>query len=164
LFAEGRHGNKVIAHNGDWTRRLIPRLAVAPTDPLALANNRHPVTEAGLVNLTRKLVGFRKIDLTDPEAVTILDRCVDAEGRSWLRSTHVHPTYHPERPFARVVVLYDPSTRLPLRITSFDWPKPGYEGDLELAEQYDYSDLKLGAPLTELDFDPANPVYAFTRF
>src|SRR5262249_23303784 len=35
VFAEGHHGNRVIAHNGDWTRRLVPRLAVAPDSPTA---------------------------------------------------------------------------------------------------------------------------------
>ena len=30
VYAEGHHDNKVIAHNGDWTRKLVPRLAVAP--------------------------------------------------------------------------------------------------------------------------------------
>ncbi len=70
VYAEGHHDNKVIAHNGDWTRRLVPRLAVAPDSPLALADSRHPVTEAGLVNLPDKLLHFRKLDMGDPDAVT----------------------------------------------------------------------------------------------
>jgi hypothetical protein len=164
VYAEGHRDNKVIAHNGDWTRRLIPRLAVAPTDPLALADSRHPITEAGLANLTDKLIGFRRMDLTDPEAVTILDRTADDQGRPRLRSLHTHPHRKPERPFARIEVLYDPETWLPLQITSFDWPAVDQTGDLELAERYLYDDLRLDAPLGDLDFDPANPEYAFTRF
>lgn len=164
VYAEGQRENQVIAHAGDWTRRLIPRLAVGPTDPLALADNRHPITEAGLANLADKLIGFRRLDLTDPDAVTVLDRTADPDGRPWLRSLHTHPHQKPERPFARVEVLYDPETWLPLRITSFDWPAPDHQGDLDLAERYAYDDLELDAPLDDLDFDPANPAYAFTRF
>ncbi len=164
VYAEGRYDNHLIAHAGGLSRALIPRLKVPPTSRLALAGNRHPVTEAGLSNLTAKLIHFRRMDLHDPEASTILDRVTDAEGRSWLRSVHNHPNRHSDRPFAYVEVLYHPETMIPLRISSYDWPEPGDSGELKLAERYFYDDLKLDAVLTDLDFDPANPSYAFKRF
>lgn len=164
VYVEGRNDGKLIAHNGDWTRRLIPRLTVKPTDALALADSRHPITEAGLLNLVRKLVGFRKLDLNDLEAVTILDRIRDAEGREWLRSLHTHPIQHPERPFAKVEVLYDPKTLLPRKITGYDWPVPGDNGELKLSESYTYDEVDLDAQVDDSDFDPANPEYAFTRY
>ncbi|HWE35673.1 MAG TPA: DUF1571 domain-containing protein [Isosphaeraceae bacterium] len=164
VFAEGRHDGKVIAHNGDWTRRLIPRLAVAPTDRLALADSRHPITDAGLVRLTEKLIAFRRLDLEDDEAVTILDRTTTDDGTARLRSIHTHPNKNDDRPFARVEILYDPVTGLPVSISSFEWPRPGRDGPLDLAEHYAYHDLRLDVPLTDLDFDPANPAYAFSRY
>ncbi|MEO6811573.1 MAG: DUF1571 domain-containing protein [Isosphaeraceae bacterium] len=164
VYAEGRYDNHVIAHGAGFSRLLIPRLKVAPTHPLALADSRHPVTEAGLHKLVDKLVAFRELDLIDAEAVTILDQWADDEGRPWLRSIHTHPVQEPERPFAKVEVLYHPETKLPWRITSYDWPKAGDSGDLNLAEQYTYDDLHLGDSFSDLDFDPANSAYAFTRF
>ncbi len=164
VYAEGHRDNKVIAHNGDWTRRLIPRLKVAPDSPTALAENRHPITEAGLSNLAHKLIGFRKLDLEDAEAVTILDRTTGTDGRAWLRSTHLHEHPNASRPFKRIEVLYDPETHFPLRISSYDWPAAGEAGEPPLAERYAYEDLVLDAPLTALDFDPANPAYEFLRY
>jgi hypothetical protein len=164
VYAEGHHDNKVIAHNGDWTRRLVPRLAVEPTSPTAMAGNRHPITDAGLSNLARKIVDFRKLDLVDTEAVTILDRTTGPDARPWLRSIHLHEHPSPTRPFARVEILYDPDTHFPLQITSYDFPQPGEEGDLRLAEHYSYDDLSLDAPLSSLDFDPTNPSYEFMRY
>ena len=164
VYAEGRHDNKVIAHAGGWARRLIPRLAVPPDHPIALAENRHPVTEAGLANLTAKLIGYRRMDLEEPDAVTILERVTGPDGRSWLRSLHLHEHKVANRPFARVEVLYDPDYHLPMRITNYDWPEPGHTGELHLAERYCYEDLKLDVALTALDFDPANPDYGFHRF
>jgi hypothetical protein len=165
VYRQGAHDNHVIAHNGDWTRRLIPRLKVAPTDPLALADSRHPVTDAGLLNLTDRLIGFRRMDLEDEHAETVLDRLADEQGRTWLRSVHSHPHFSPARPFKQVEVLYDPETYIPHKITSFDWPEPGDDGtELKLAESYAYDDVDLDSPLTDADFDPANPEYAFTRF
>ena len=164
VYAEGHHDNKIIAHSGGMARFLVPRLAVLPDHPLALADSRHAITEAGLANLTDKLLGFRRMDLDDPDAETILDRVTDANGRPWLRSLHTHPHCDGRRPFARVEILYDPETRLPLRIDNYDWPAPGHEGELLLAERYIYEDVDLGAVLTGLDFDPANPAYAFRRY
>jgi hypothetical protein len=164
IYGVGLHDGKVIAHNGDWTRRLIPRLAVAPTDPIALADNRHPITEAGLHSLTHRLVAFRELDLKDAEAGTLLDRVTDEEGKEWLRSVHTHLAQNAERPFYRVEVLYDPETFIPHKITSYDWPAPADGGSLSLAESYEYDDLNFKADLTDRDFDITNPDYEFTRF
>ena len=164
VYAEGHHDNKLIAHSGGIARLLLPRLAVPPDHPLALADSRHPITEAGLANLTARLIHFRKADLDDPEAKTVLDRTTDAKGRSRLRSVHTHPNPHPDRPFARIEVLYDPVTFLPLDVRNYDWPGSGEHDALPLAERYNYDDLNLAASLTALDFDPANPAYAFHRY
>ncbi|MFO0950384.1 MAG: DUF1571 domain-containing protein [Isosphaeraceae bacterium] len=164
VYAEGRHENKVIAHGGGVARFLVPRLAVAPDHPLALADSRHAITEAGLANLTARLIHFREIDLNDDEAETVLERVTDARGRQRLRSTHLHPKFHKGRPFARVVVHYDRETFFPLEIQNYDWPEEGQGGDLKLAEHYAYESLELDAPLTTLDFDPANPKYSFHRY
>lgn len=161
VYAEGHHGNKLIAHNGDWTRKLVPRLALDPDSSLALADNRHPITEAGLVNLVRKLVRFRELDMADAAAVTILDRTEDGK---LLRSVHTHPIQNPDRPFARVEVLYDPATLRPVQMSGYDWPRPGQVGELELAERYRYEDVRFDPIPTAIDFDPANPAYEFTRF
>jgi Protein of unknown function (DUF1571) len=164
VYAEGYRDNKVIAHGGGLTRWLVPRLALAPDHPLALADSRHPVTEAGLAKLTSKLVQFRQMDLIDPEAVTVLDRVTDERGRLRLRSIHSHRKFHADRPFARVVVLYDPSSFFPIDIQSYDWPDPQAPDALKLAEHYAYEEIKFDAALTVLDFDPANPSYAFHRY
>jgi hypothetical protein len=164
LFAKGKHDNKVLAHNGDWTRRLIPRLAIDPDSSLALADSRHPITDAGLQSLARRLVNFRKLDLEDAEARTILDKFTDESGRVWPRSVHLHVHKSESRPFTRVEVLYDPTTLLPIQISSFDWPEPGQKGELLLAERYRYENLQFDPPLAAIDFEPSNPAYGFQRF
>ncbi len=164
VYAEGHHDNKVIAHEGDWTRRLVPRLKIDPNSALALANSRHPVTDAGLSKLAHKLIAFRKLDLEDPDAETILDRTTGADGRPRLRSVHLHKYENPSRPYIKVEVLYDPATGFPLQISSYDWPKSGEQGTPLLAERYTYENLAIDAPLTAIDFDPANPNYEFLRF
>jgi len=164
VYAEGYRDNKIIAHSTGVSRLLVPRLSVPPNHPLALADSRHPVTEAGLGNLIDRLVGFRRKDANDPSASTILDRTTDHAGKPCLRSIHLHEHKTPERPFARVEVLYDPESRVPVRISNYDWPEPDHQGDLLLAERYTYENVNTHASLSNLDFDPANPAYAFHRY
>lgn len=162
LFVEGERDNRLIFHNGDWTRHL-PKLPIEPTSRIALADNRHPITDAGLANLTRRLVRYRRLDLTDPDAKTVLDRTIGPDGRPWLRSTHTHTIRKADRPFARIEVLYDPETRLPAQISGFDWPEADHSPDAptDLAERYSYSDLVTDSPPVATDFDEANPAYGF---
>jgi Protein of unknown function (DUF1571) len=163
LYVQGKHDNKLIAHNNDLSALLIPRLALDPEGRIALADNRHPITEIGLANLIRKLISFRRLDLEDSDAQTILDRVTDESGHEWYRSLHLHTQQNPERPFQRIEVLYDTETKLPRQLQSHDWPKPGETGELALAERYNYSEVKLNAPLSDEDFSTANPQYAFQR-
>ncbi len=164
VFAEGHHENKVVAHSGDWTRRLIPRLAVPLDSPLALADSRHPVNEAGLLALARKLLMYRRMDVGDSLAETVIDRTTDPDGKPALRSVHVHSDPNAGRPFVRVEILYEPATQYPIRIDSYDWAAPGHVGPLDLAESFYYTDIKLNAALTGADFDINNPAYEFMRF
>ncbi len=164
VYAEGHYDNKLIAHSGGVARLLVPRLAVPPDHPLALADSRHPVTEAGLANLVERLLKFRRLDMADSDAITILDRVTDGSGREWLRSVHLHSLSDESRPFARIEVLYDSKTFIPFQIRNFDWPNPGQSGDLLLAEEYVYENVDFESQLSALDFDPANPNYAFHRY
>lgn len=163
LYVDGARSNNVLAHNGDWTRRLVPLLEVPPTSPLAMVDNRHPINEAGLSNLIDRLLFFRELDRTDPVGHVTLDRTHDTSGKEWLRSVTVMPHDDGIRPFARVEVLYCPDLQLPLRIQNFAWPAD--EGltssDPVLVECYEYDDLNLSANLTSADFDPHNPSYEF---
>ncbi len=164
VYAVGRYDNDIIAHGVGLSRKLIPRIKVAPESRIAMLGNRHPITDAGLAKLLDKLIHFRRLDLQDPEAVTLLDRIPNPEGGEWLRSIHTHPRQNGVRPFQRVEVLYHPEHRIPVQITSYEWPQPGDDGTLKLAERYSYDELQLDSTLTDLDFDPANPAYDFTRF
>ena len=165
IFRDGSFDDQVIAHDGGWTRHLIPRIKLDPEGPIALADNRHPITELGLANLSRRLLHFREMDLDDPDAGTVLDRIVDDQGRPWYRSIHTHPYDTGDRPFAYVEVYYSPELLIPVKIASYDWPREGQDAeDLRLAEHYRYEDIDLDVALTAIDFDPSNPDYEFQRY
>jgi hypothetical protein len=161
IYAEGFNDNMLVAHQVDWTRHLKPRLALAPTHGLVLAYSRHPITEAGILHLAQTLRQEALLDLDDAAAETVLERVTDSEGRVWLSSKQNRACPGPGRSFARVEVFYDPTTSLPLRMSGYDWPKPEDAGELPLAEQCIFDDLKFEVGLSDRDFDPDNPAYDF---
>lgn len=162
LYVEGVRGSKVMAHNGDWTRKLIPLLEVDPDSPVALMDNRHPITEAGLENLIDRLVYYRELDVREGKGTISCDRVRDEQGKEWFRYMTEMPEPDGIRPFARVIVLICPELQMPLRIRNYEWPKGTQTGgEPVLVESYSYDDLKLDIRLSEADFDPRNPEYAF---
>jgi hypothetical protein len=164
IYVSGKRDNKLIGHYGGASRMLLPRIVVPPDHPVALASSRHPITEAGPANLIKKLIKFRQIDLNDDRAVTILDRGTDFKGRIRPRSLHRHPEPDGVHLYAEVEIFYDPETFIPYQITNYGWREGNEEGPLPLVEMYRYDELAIDVPLTDLDFDPANPAYEFRRF
>jgi hypothetical protein len=165
IFAEGRFDNHLIGHETGIARHLLPRLKLDPNSRFALADNRHPITSAGLLNLTRKLIYYREMDLKDDDAVTVLDWDVDETGTRRPRSIHLHSNPHADRPFAKAVVLYDLDRMIPISFSGYDWPgDDASDTELLLGERYEYDNFEPTASLSENDFDPANPNYEFSRF
>lgn len=167
IYAKGRYDDHMIAHAGGLARILVPRLKVDPAGPLALANSRHPITNVGVLNLVRKLVHHRELDLGDHESKTVLDTVLHDDGRLHYRSRHWHPRKSADRLFAYTEVRYDPERLHPVRFEGRDWPESGlmeHEDQCPLLEHYEYRDLRLNPPLEPIDFDPANPAYEFHRF
>lgn len=164
IYVAGKRDNKLIGHYGGASRMLLPRIVVPPDHPVALASSRHPITDAGLAHLIQKLIKFRNIDLADDRAVTILDWGSDFKGRTRPRSLHRHPAPDGVHLYAEVEIFYDPETYIPYQITNFGWREGNDDGPLPLVEMYRYDDLAFDVPLSDLDFDPANPAYEFRRF
>ncbi len=164
IYVAGKRDNKLIGHFGGASRMLAPRIVVPPDHPAALASSRHPITDAGLAHLIKKLIKFRNIDLTDDRAVTVLDWGSDFKGRRRPRSLHRHPAPDGVHLYAEVEIFYDPETYIPYQITNFGWREGNDDASLPLVEMYRYDDLAFDVPLSDMDFDPANPAYEFRRF
>jgi outer membrane lipoprotein-sorting protein len=78
-------------------------------------------------------------------------------ARHWRQADHPQPgdaVIVPEFYAGRMVLWIDDALRLPLQIDLYD-----HEGNLY--EHYEHHDLKINVGLTNADFDPKNPAYAF---
>jgi hypothetical protein len=162
LYVEGANDGKMWAHGTGLERTMFGTVSLKPDGPLAMRGQRYPVTEIGLLNLTRRLIEVAEQDIKYGECEVKFVKGAKINGRVCTCTQVIHPV--PRRNFlfhvARIFV--DDELNLPIRYESYDWPKKPGEAP-ELLEEYTYLNIKLNCGFTNEDFDVHNPKYAFFR-
>jgi len=160
LYVEGQNDNNMWAHTVGIKDTMFGTVSLKPDGPIAMRNQRYPLTELGVLNMTRRLVEVGEQDIKYGECEVKFYEGAKINGRVCTCIEVVHPV--PRRNFlfhlARIFV--DKEFNLPIRYESYDWPKEA-GGAPELLEEYTYLDLKLNNGFTDADFDIKNPNYKF---
>jgi hypothetical protein len=163
IYVQGRNRDRIVAHDVGITKFLAGTMHLDPHGSMAMEENRHPVTEAGIGALIDTVAKRWAVELTPAESVlTFQDgarvgnrRCTLIESAHSQRASHFL--------FYKVKLYIDQEHGLPIRFEAYDWPQhPGAAP--ELVEEYSYLDLKINVGLRDHDFDPANQQYSFGRF
>ena len=154
IYVQGWNNDKIRAHPGsfpDITVNLKPRSS------LAMRDNRHPVTEAGIGNVIKLITrDVRRGEARPQDGVRFVDhgyetvhgaksRCVEA-----IMPADAESGYYAHR--AKICV--DQRTELPNRVLIWDHTNT-------LVEDYAFAGIQVNVGLTDADFDPDNPTYGF---
>ena len=160
LFVDGKNDGNMWAHTVGIKNTMFGTVSIRPDGPIAMRNQRYPLTELGILNLTRRLVEVGEKDIKYGECDVKFYEGAKINGRVCTCIEVIHPV--PRRNFlfhlARIFV--DKELNLPIRYESYDWPKE-QGGTPELIEEYTYLNLKLNNGFTDADFDIKNPNYKF---
>ena len=161
IFIEGQNDGKMIAHAAPgFQNTMFGTVPLKPDGPVAMRNQRYPLTELGILNLTRRLVEVGEQDIKYGECEVKFYEGAKINDRVCTCIEVIHPV--PRRNFlfhlARIFV--DKEWNLPIRYESYDWPKEKGSAP-ELLEEYTYLNLKLNNGFTDADFDTKNPNYKF---
>ncbi|MCO8125314.1 DUF1571 domain-containing protein [Stieleria sp. TO1_6] len=134
-----------------------------PTGMLAMAGQRYPIWEIGLVRLIEKLIERGQRDLDNPDVTVTITRDHEFDGRQCelIQAVRSQPGGG-EDDFSLAEIVYDPERLLILSYQSFGWPSEGEE-EVPLLESYQYRDLKTNVGLTEADFDVVNEAYGYPK-
>jgi len=159
IYVEGSNSGKLLAHETPGLKNLIT--AKLPTDGyLAMLGNRYPITEAGVENLTAKLLEKGTHDRKYGECDVKFFKGAKINDRTCTLLQVTHPTPRPHFEFHIAQVFIDDELQVPIRYAAYSWPTtPG--GKPVLEEEYTYMNLKLNVGLTEMDFSSKNPGYKF---
>jgi hypothetical protein len=163
IYVEGRHGNRVIAHDVGLFKVLAGTMHLDPKGTMAMEDCRHPVTEAGIGALIDTVARHWNAELRTGESQVVFHLNARVGNRTCTMIETTHPQPHPNFLFHKVKLYIDQEHKLPIRFEAYDWPKQA-GATPELVEEYTYLDLRINSGLTERDFDPANAQYSFGRF
>ncbi|MEO0529141.1 MAG: DUF1571 domain-containing protein [Planctomycetota bacterium] len=154
LYVENQNDGKLVALGSGWKRRF-GKVNLDPNGSLAMADQRYPITKAGIKNLTSELVQIASQDVKYGECTVRHGKAkIDGRPATMIESTHPVPRKNFRYHVARIFI--DNELRLPVAYQAYSWPsEPG--GKPVLEEQYTYTDLKLNNGFTDADFSPEGP-------
>ncbi|MBS0264694.1 MAG: DUF1571 domain-containing protein [Planctomycetes bacterium] len=170
LLVDGQYDDKMLVRLGGIKKKL-PLMKLEPTGSLAMAESRHPVTEAGLLQLAEKILKYRKRDMAMKSGVRwemhadqkFMGRVCDCWSVEY-ESPEVEPTYR------KSITYIDRELSLPICVRNFGWPEKGAEfsdaaalDEATLIEYYGYTDIRVDERLPDVAFDKANTEYTFRR-
>jgi hypothetical protein len=160
IYVEGQNDGNMIAHEGGLKGRFLPTMPLPPNGMLAMRGQRYPITEIGIENLIVKLIERGQTARQHPDVTCTFRKNAKVKDRICTVLEVNQPTRHPELEFFQAQVFIDDEFNLPIRYIAYDWPRKAGQTP-EVIEEYNYVDLKLNVGLTDADFDPRNPQYAF---
>jgi hypothetical protein len=164
IYYQGRNDGKIVVHEphglGSLAGALVGPLKFPPDGPIPMRGNRYPITEIGLLNLTKRLIEVGTADMQYEEADAKYYPNAKVNGRECEAWVFLHPVKRSYFRFHRAEVFIDKELNLPIRYASYSWPETE-GGPPVLLEEYTYTQLKLNNGFTDEDFSQDNPKYGF---
>jgi len=160
IYVEGQNEGKLVAHEAGLITSLVGSMELVPTDSVAMRENRHPITDAGIANAMRTLIQqwekeskFGEIDVKyyrDAKIGDVTCRIIETS----------HPTPRKQFDNHKTRLWVDTKTGLPVRFQKYGFPRVK-SGESPIIEEYTYVDLQTDVKLGNIDFDRKNPRYQF---
>jgi hypothetical protein len=159
IYVEGKNNGNIVGH-GVGIQKVVGTVKLPPLGMLAMRDNKYPITEIGLFNLTEKLIEIGEQDMKFGECEVKTIRGTKIDGRSCTCIEVVHPVPRKNFRFHKARVFYDDELQIITRYEAYDWPIEA-GGQPILNEEYTYVKLKINNGFTDADFDENNPAYGY---
>ncbi|QDT31537.1 DUF1571 domain-containing protein [Thalassoglobus polymorphus] len=163
IYVEDQNDGKLLVQPGGIKGRLTGVLKLDPEGSLAMAQSRHPATQAGLVELAKTILKFQEEDLkrgTGFQCELVDNQTFD--DRPCYIFTCVYDSEEINSVYRKSVIYVDKELSMPVCVKNFCWAKdanPETIDDETLLEFYAYSGLELYKQLEVADFDAKNRSY-----
>jgi hypothetical protein len=145
-YVEGKNDGKMRVHTNGLLG-AVGWVSLDLNDPRVRQNSNHTINEAGIGKLIERMVRAwtmeKEMNIT---RVSIAE--YDYNNHRCTRVQTMHPDNHSGKFVSyRTVMYFDKETHLPIRIETYDWPRPGGNPDGEMMEVYSFVNLRLNAGL-----------------
>ena len=153
-YVTGENDNKLLVRS----RGLLSAVGTMKLDPegsMALRESRYPITQVGLLPLTKCLITHYERDLKQAAGIRCDLQEVIEHQRPCLQFTIVYASSELDETYQKSIVCIDKELSLPISVRNFGWTE-STEEPLELIEHYAYSNLDLNCQLSRPDFEIAS--------
>lgn len=150
-YVAGKNNNQMRA-KGSGLISAVGFVSMEPTDPRALKQSRHAITESGIGNLIERIARSYELERRlGPSQVRMSLREYSFQQRPCIGLETVRLVNNGQFYCCRTLVLFDKEMKLPIRFEAYDWPSAGNAAG-DLLESYSYIDLKFNVGLTDAAF------------
>ena len=156
IYVKGRDGDKALVHEPGWISGHFTVL-LPPDGPTIMSRSRHPFSEIGIGRIIELLIStFEKANQAGE--LEMRDRgTVNEDGRNVRVIEGILPKDPAKKYYCyRAIVSIDENLKLPVAVKVYDWSD-------KLIEDYRYKNVQINQGLTDIDFSPENPNYAFPK-
>ena len=160
LYIDGTNAGKMWAHGTGMQEKLFGTVSLPPDGNMAMRGQRYPLTQIGILNLTRRLIEVASEDVKYGECEVKYFKGAKINDRVCTCTQVVHPVPRKNFLFNVARIFVDDNLNIPVRYEAYDWPKAAGSPP-ELIEVYTYLNMRLNVGLTDADFDIHNPAYRF---
>ena len=162
VYAQGENGGNMLVRKTTGLEAHLGVLSLAPNGYLALKASRYPVTQLGLLELTRTIRKHRAKDLERKSGVAAKLVSQQLDGREVLclaveyASQKLAPDDHHE--YRKALIYIDSQSKLPVCVHCYGWPEKISGANSErldqttLLESYAYKNINLEADFSNDDF------------
>ena len=150
VYIAGKNDGNLLALSEGLVGKLGPIL-LAPDSPLAMEDQRYPITNVGMLNLMKL---FHEVCQADQQHDGCRVRRVNG-AKVGKRACTVTEVVHPEKrdgmKYHKARIFFDNELQVPIRFEAYLWPEKDGE-EPPLLEEYMYTNLKLNQDYEDDDF------------
>lgn len=165
LYVDGMHDDEMLVRLGG-VKKIIGTLKLDPAGERAMKESRYPVTDAGLLNLAKKVLEYRRSELKSktPLKCRMFDDQTISD-RDCYCFVIDYPNKTVSQDYRKSVIFIDKEWLVPICVQNFGWPgesttAAGADLDKEtVVEDYRFSNIRLEQKLADAEFDRNNERY-----
>lgn len=148
-FIQGKNGGKMTVNPGGIKGRLTGILTLSPTSPMVMKHSRHPITEAGPLNLLDRMLTLAQQHRDDSNCTITLHPGETVHGQACTRIDIQHAARRRGTEFSHLRLYLDDDSDLPVKMQAWGWADGS---SAPLLEDYSYTRLQLNRGLRDRDF------------
>lgn len=151
IYVAGQNRGKMLVR-AEGFKAFAGTLSFSPTGSEAMAENRHPITEIGFVNLLDFTIRQWELERKTPQNAEVRIKDNVSIGQQSCRLIEVtRKTKTPDALYHLTRIYLSKETELPVQVENYDWPQAPGSQPL-LLEEYTYSNLQTNVGLTDRNF------------